>query len=139
MKIFPISMFFMMLSLNISASEIYQCKSPEGKVKYSEKPCVKGESQDRRDFKDIPWTTKLDANKPAGTKIIEITDADEDKIIKYACYTKIELNEFIRLAHKLSGMNVNLLKYKASKNGSLGEAVIQVTSKEDNLFKSKNP
>ena len=80
MKIFPISMFFMMLSLNISASEIYQCKSPEGKVKYSEKPCVKGESQDRRDFKDIPWTTKLDANKPAGTKIIEITEEDKKNI-----------------------------------------------------------
>ena len=139
MKISPIFICLILLSPSVSASEIYQCKNSEGKIRYSDKHCSNGESQEKREFKGLPWAKVLDANKPVGTKIIEITKSDGDTIIKYACSTKNELRAFMRSAHKLSGLNVNLLKYKAPNNGGLGEAVMQVTSKEGTLFKAKKP
>ncbi len=128
---------FIILSLSISASEIYQCKSPEGKSTYSDKPCANGESQEKHVYKKLQWAEALDANKPVGTKIIEVRKENEDTIIQYACSTQIELSRFMQSAHQLSGLNVNLLKYKAPKNGGLGEALIQITSKEDTVFKKK--
>ncbi|MES2824906.1 MAG: hypothetical protein V4732_14975 [Pseudomonadota bacterium] len=138
MKILPIPLFFIviLLALNIAASEIYLCKSSEGKNSYSDKPCATGESQEKRDFKDLPWTKTLDASKPAGTEIIEVTKDNGDTIIKYAFFTGAELKKFMKSAQQLSGMNVNLLKFKAPKNGGRGEALIQVTSKADTVFKS---
>lgn len=134
MKIYPIFICFILLSLSVFASEVYRCENTEGKIKYSDKRCSNGESQERLGFKDIHWTKALDANKPTGTKIIEITNSADDTIVKYAFSTRSELNAFMTSAHKLSGLNVNLLKYKAPSNGIFGEAVMQITSKENKLF-----
>jgi Domain of unknown function (DUF4124) len=140
MKISFIVIFFssILFSLSASASEIYQCKSSEGKSTYSDKPCASGDSQQKLDFKSLSWLKALDADKPSGTKIIEITKDNDDTIIKYVCSTEAELSKFMRSAQEFSGMNINLLKYKASNNGGHGEGLIQITSKIDTLFKSKN-
>lgn len=70
MKNAPIIIFlsFVLSSLNISASEIYQCKSPEGNTFFFDKPCAKGNLQEKIDFKDLLWTKALDANKPVVRK-----------------------------------------------------------------------
>lgn len=137
-----LTLFFLnaiVLSLDTSASEVYQCKNSEGKVAYSDKKCADDEAQEKLIYKDFPWAKMLDANKPPGTKIIEIKKKRKDTIIRYACYTQIELDTFMKSAHRLSGLNVNLLKYKTSKNGGRGEALIQITPKSNPIFKDKKP
>ena len=140
MKILPTIFFclFSIVSTNISAGEIYQCKTSEGKIAYSDKQCADSKSQSKVDFKDIPWTRSLEASKPVGTKIIDIAYKNKDTIIKYAFYRKDELEKFMRSANRLSGMNVNLLKYKEPKNGGPGEASLLITTKEGILHGRKS-
>jgi|GEM_PF-6439303 len=132
MKVIVVIFFyvFSVFSVNIFAAEIYQCKTSEGKVAYSDKQCANTESQAKVDFKNISWTRSLDASKPVGTKIIEVTQKKEDTIIKYSFHHQDQLRTFMRSAQQLSSMNVNLLKYKAPKNGAPGEASLMVTTKK---------
>lgn len=137
MKISKIIIFFnsIIFSLGISATETYQCKNSEGKRTYSDKPCAAGELQVKHTVKNPQWIKLLDARKPVGTKIIDLKKENEETIIKYAYSTQTELSDFMKSAYQLSGLTVNLLKYKAPKDGASGEALIQITPTKDTLFK----
>lgn len=127
------------ISFSAQSADVFKCVQSGGEIKYSDAPCPKNTTEEHITYKDLPWKTAIDARKPAGTKILDITEKKKDSLIKYNFHTQTELDEFMRLTATLSGKNVNRLKIKLPVANGYGEALLQVTDKKGaiDFLKSK--
>jgi hypothetical protein len=131
----PMMVCVLLVSSNAFATEVFKCVQSDGKNVFSDKPCPKGAEEEKVTYKDLPWDQALIASKPDDVKVIDVKTTDGDTLITYQFFSNADASRFMRLAHDLSKQNINLLKIKAPINGQRGEAVIQVTKKETNVFK----
>lgn len=110
--------------------DIYKCSDESGGVGFSDKPCVKDESEERVLLKEkkTSWINELVNQKPTTVKIIKVVSKDDEVVIKYSFETPSDSSHFMRLASTLSGKNVSLVKIKSN------QAEINVSEKPNPLF-----
>ena len=122
---------------NVFATEIFKCADADGKQSFSDTPCAAGLTQKKLVYENSSWIKEIEARKPANTNILTIKKNGVATEFEYQ-FSKIkELKQFMRLAGKISGQNVYLLKIKKPTNAARGFALIKVTSKSSNLFGRK--
>lgn len=79
----------------------------------------------------MSWDVRLRAQVPGKSKINDIVKENDDSIINYQFSSQVELQEFMRLAVRLSGKNVNLIRVNMPQGETPGTAMLQVTDKDD--------
>lgn len=132
----------LIFSENIVASEFYKCVDAAGKKIFSDTPCsansvvketiiYKASSGKNVPANEVSWDVRLRAQVPGKSKINDIVKENDDSIINYQFSSQVELQEFMRLAVRLSGKNVNLIRVNMPQGETPGTAMLQVTDKDD--------
>jgi hypothetical protein len=120
----------------VVSAEIYKCEQVDGKLGFSDKPCLKGAAEERITVKvnKSDWVSRLRNEKSSSIKITDVLRKDGDVSIKYEFKNKSDSNGFLRLAKNVSNMPVVLMKYLEPKESVLGRAEIKASNKTNPLF-----
>lgn len=115
--------------------DFYKCIDAQGKPIFSDKQCPKSTSQSKISYKETSFEDQLIGAVPGKSKIVGISANGDETYVDFQFTTPAELQEFIRLSARLSSKNVNLLKVVMPLGESKGHAKLQITSKDNGLFK----
>ncbi|OZY85521.1 hypothetical protein CBP51_00260 [Cellvibrio mixtus] len=121
---------------NCFAADIYKCIDAQGKHIFSDKQCPKNTSQEHIKHKNEIFEDQLIGLASGHSKVTNITKDGDDTLVDYQFGTQAELQAFMRASMKLSGKNVNLLKVAMPHGGSKGQAKLQITDKDNGLFRA---
>lgn len=123
---------------NCFATDIYKCVDAQGKHIFSDKQCPKNTSQEQVKHKNATFEDQLTGLASGSSKVTNIAKEGDDTLVDYQFSTQAELQAFMRASMKLSGKSVNLLKVVMPHDGNQGQAKLQITDKDDGLFKTPN-
>ena len=123
------------VSQSCFAADIYKCVDAQGKQVFSDKQCPKNTSQTTVNHKNASFEDQLIGLASGNSKVTNIAKDGDDTLVDYQFSTQTELQAFMRSSMKLSGKNVNLLKVVMPHGGSKGQAKLQITDKDNGLFK----
>lgn len=121
---------------SLALAEIYKCKNASGDITFSGRPCVGGMVQgslSSKKTKTRDWLKSLRQKKSIAVDIVDVKRKADDVYIDIETFSFVESNEFMRLAHKVSGMGVTMLKMNPPKGGELLKATLLVSSKPNKL------
>lgn len=132
-------LFILGLLLPVAANcEIYKCQDQNGKVLFSDLPCENQyevvEMIKDTGRRDESWQAGLKNQKASSVEIIKLVEKGEDTVITYTFASQSDSTNFMKLATKLSQMSVSLMKVIQPKGDTLGQAVINVSSKHNSIF-----
>ena len=120
---------------NCFAADFYKCIDAQGKHIFSDKQCPKNASQTKVNHKEASFEDQLIGLASGNSKVTNVAKEGDDTLVDYQFSTQTELQEFMRSSMKLSGKHVNLLKVVMPHGGSKGQAKLQITDKDNGLFK----
>ena len=125
------------ISLNVQADNAYKCIQANGKITFSDRPCPVDSTAEHLDIKKTTWQERVKMKYGRRYRKLEITEDNEDTIIKLNVYSTRDLNNAISQIHILSGQDVSLLKYKRPRVSYDGIAMLRVTNKDSPLSSGK--
>ncbi len=120
------------------AADVYKCTDENGRKTFSDKPCLKTNTQETLKYKEMSLAEQLIAAVPGKSKVIHIAKDGDDTVIDYHFSSNNELQEFMRVSNRLSGKNVNLLKIIMPQGATMGQARLQITAKDDGFLSPKS-
>lgn len=126
------------MAQNCFATDIYKCIDTHGRLIFSYKQCPNNTSQKQVKHNNATFEDQLTSLASGNSKVANIAKDGDDTLVDYQFSTQAELQAFMQASMKLSGKNVNLLKVVMPHGGNKGQARLQITDKDNGLFKTPN-